>query len=183
MTHAKSRFLYSLVFLILAPALGTAQQAGGQLVVQQQPTLGAPEDWELNRDANIQAYVDLLRSNLREQKVQVLSQVMAFSPGDASKFWPIYNEYDAELTKLKDHRVEFIKEYVDNYGILTDEQADEMVYGLLDLLVERTGLLRKYYDRVKGALDPITAARFLQIESQLLKIVDLQIMSSLPAVE
>ena len=67
--------------------------------------------------------------------------------------------------------------------MLTDEQADEMVYGLLDVLVERTGLLRKYYDRVKGALDPITAARFVQVESQLLKLVDLQIMSSLPAVE
>ncbi len=183
MTTMKTRFLYSLVVLLfLAPGFTTAQQTGRQLVVNQ-PTLGEPEDWELNRDANIQAYVDLLRSDVREQKVQVLSQVMAFSPGDASKFWPIYNEYDAELTKLKDRRVEFVKEYVENYGILTDEQADEMVYGLLDVLVERTGLLRKYYDRVKEALDPITAARFVQVESQLLKLVDLQIMSSLPAVE
>ncbi len=183
MTTMKTRFLYSLfVLLFSAPGLATAQQTGGRLVANQ-PTLGAPEDWELNRDANIQAYVDLLRSNLREQKVQVLSQIMAFSPADASKFWPVYTEYDTELTKLKDRRVEFVKEYVDNYGILTDEQADEMVYGLLDILVERTGLLRKYYDRVKGALDPVTAARFVQVESQLLKLVDLQIMSSLPAVE
>ncbi len=183
MTTMKTRFLYSLfVLLFSAPGFATAQQAGGQLVANQ-PTFGEPEDWELNRDANVQAYIDLLRSNVREQKVQVLSQIMAFSPADASKFWPVYTEYDAELTKLKDRRVEFIKEYVDNYGILTDEQADEMVYGLLDIRVERTGLLRKYYDRVKGALDPINAARFLQVESQLLNLVDLQIMSSLPAVE
>ena len=178
----KTSFLFaSVALLVLTPAFAAAQQPGGQLVVQ--PTLGEPQDWELNRDANVQAYVDLLRSNLREQKAQILSQVMAFSPEEASKFWPVYAEYDAELTKLKDRRVEFVKEYVENYGVLTDEQADEMVYGLLDVLEERTRLLRKYYDRVKEALNPISAARFLQVESQLLKLVDLQIMSRLPAVE
>jgi hypothetical protein len=179
MSNVKTRFLCSLsLLLVLAPNFAMAQQSTGQ-----SPTLGAAADSKLNRDANIQAYVDLLRADVRQEKVQVLSQVMSFSPADASIFWPIYTEYDAELTILADRRIEFIQQYLDNYGVLTDSQADELVYGLLDLQVERTGLQRNYYDRVKTSMDSVTAARFLQVESQLLKLIDLQIMSNLPAVE
>lgn len=46
----------------------------------------------------------------------------------------------------------------------------------------RSEPLAKYYDRIKQSLGGITAARFLQVESQLLLIIDLQIDSSLPLV-
>ena len=46
----------------------------------------------------------------------------------------------------------------------------------------RSELLAKYYDRVKQSLGGITAARFVQVENQLLLIIDLQIVSSLPLV-
>ena len=46
----------------------------------------------------------------------------------------------------------------------------------------RSELLAKNYDRVKQLLGGITATRFLQVESQLLLIIDLQIDSSLPLV-
>jgi hypothetical protein len=42
--------------------------------------------------------------------------------------------------------------------------------------------LAKYYELVKQALGGITAARFVQVEDQLLLIIDLQIDSSLPVV-
>ena len=46
----------------------------------------------------------------------------------------------------------------------------------------RNELLAKYYGQVRNALGGITAARFLQVEHQLLLIIDLQIASSLPVV-
>jgi hypothetical protein len=42
--------------------------------------------------------------------------------------------------------------------------------------------LAKTYDRIKQAIGAITAARFAQVENQLLLIIDLQIASSLPVV-
>lgn len=36
---------------------------------------------------------------------------MLLSAADATKFWPIYGEYDAELTQLNDQRAQNIKEY------------------------------------------------------------------------
>ena len=52
---------------------------------------------------------------------------MELSADDAAKFWPIYKEYDAQLTKLNDQRVENIKEYARTYFQLTDGKADELI--------------------------------------------------------
>ncbi len=50
----------------------------------------------------------------------------------------------------------------------------------LDLEARRQAVKAKYYDRVKTALSPRTALRFLQVEHQLLLIIDLQISAALP---
>jgi len=91
--------------------------------------------------------------------------------------------YDVELTKLNDQRVENIKEYARTYNAMTDEKADELIRKSLAYQKQRAELLAKTYDRVKQAVGAITAARFAQVEHQLLLIIDLQIVSSLPVVE
>ena len=131
---------------------------------------------------NIQAYLELLRSDVRQQKAEIMGSVMQLSAADAAKFWPIYSEYDAELTKLNDLRAANIQEYARTYGQMTDEKADELIQNGLKYRKQRAELLAKYYDRVKQELGAITAARFVQVEDQLLLIIDLQIDSSLPIV-
>jgi len=134
------------------------------------------------QDLNVQAYIDLLRTNVRQQKAEIMGAVMVLSADDAAKFWPIYNEYDAELTKLNNQRVENIKEYARNYTQMTDEKADELIQRSLAFQKQRSELFAKTYDRVKQAVGGITAARFAQVENQLLLLIDLQITSSLPIV-
>jgi hypothetical protein len=131
---------------------------------------------------NIQEYVELMRTNVRDQKAEIMGAVMQLDIDDAAKFWPIYSEYDAELTKVNNLRVENIKDYAENYSQMTDEKADELIKSALNYQMQRAELLAKYYDRMKQALGAITAARFLQVEHQLLLIIDLQIASSLPIV-
>ena len=107
---------------------------------------------------------------------------MVLSADDATKFWPIYSEYDAELTKLNDQRVANIKEYARVYNDMTDEKADGLIQKSLAYQRQRAELLEKTYTRIKQAVGAITAARFAQVEHQLLLIIDLQIVSSLPVV-
>jgi len=135
-----------------------------------------------SQEKNLQAYVDLLRKDVRQQKAEIMGAVMLLSADDAAKFWPIYTEYDAELTKLNNQRVENIKEYARNYTQMTDQKADELVQRALEYQKQRVELLAKTYDKVKQALGGVTAARFAQVEHQLLLLIDLQIASSLPIV-
>jgi len=132
---------------------------------------------------NIQAYIDLIRSNVRQEKAQIMGSVMVLDAAEAAKFWPIYSEYDAELSKLNNLRSDNIQEYARTYTEMTDEKADELIKRALSYQQQRSELLGKYYERVKGAIGAINAARFVQVENQLLLIIDLQIASSLPVVD
>lgn len=132
---------------------------------------------------NMQAYIDLLRQDVRQQKAEMMGAVMVLSAQDSAKFWPIYSEYDAQLTKLNDQRVENTKEYARSYGQMTDKKADELIQKSLTDQKERAELLAQTYNKVKQTLGAITAARFAQVEHQLLLIIDLQIASSLPVIE
>jgi hypothetical protein len=134
------------------------------------------------KEKNLQEYVNLLRADVRQQKSEIMGSIMLLSAADAAKFWPIYNDYDAELTKLNDQRVANIKEYSRVYTEMTDAKADELIQSSLAFQKQRSELLAKTYGRVKQAVGGITAARFIQVEHQLLLIIDLQIASSLPVV-
>src|SRR5579862_5553923 len=64
-----------------------------------------------DQQKNTDAYVALLRRNVRQEKSEIMGSMMALSAQDSAKFWPIYSDYDAALTKLNDQRVANIKEY------------------------------------------------------------------------
>jgi hypothetical protein len=135
-----------------------------------------------NQKTNIQAYVQLLRTDVRQQKAEIMGSVMMLSAADAAKFWPIYTEYDTELSKLNDQRLANIHDYAVNYAQMTDAKADELIQNAMAYQKQRGELLAKYYDHVKQELGAITAARFVQVEHQLLSLIDLRIAAELPIV-
>jgi hypothetical protein len=177
MKAIKTAWLLVLTIVALVPAAWAQEST--------QPTHTAVEaDVPSSSDAqkNIQEYIELMRSDVRQQKAESLAMVMQLSAADAAKFWPIYADYDAELTKLNDLRVANIQEYARSYNQMTNQKADELIQKALAYRKQRPVLVAKYYERVKQALGATTAARFFQIEDQLLSIIDLQIDSSLPIV-
>lgn len=137
----------------------------------------APSD---PQKANLEAYATLLHENVSDQKQQVLALVLFLNEADATKFWPIYSQYQAELDKLNTTAAASIDDYVKNAGHLSEQQADQIVHNQTQVQSQRAGLLDKYYGQVKDALGPETAARFYEAESQLLSLSDLQRSSKLP---
>ena len=143
---------------------------------------GTVADERDTRSSNLAAYAELLRSDVRTQKIAILTEVMDFTEAEDKAFWPIYREYDSEMAKLGDERVALIAQYVRDYLKLSDEEAGLLASKALDLENRRQATKTKYYERIKTALSPRTALRFLQVEQQLLLIIDLQISASLPIV-
>ncbi len=175
-------WLLLLAFFALCPvvlAQGKAKAQAKKTAAQSASQTAQPQMTETQR-ANIEEYVELLRSNVRQEKSQLLGAVLQLNMDDAAKFWPLYAEYDAELTKINNQRADNVQEFTRSYSQMTDEKADQIVRSALDSMKQRAELLLTYYERMKEPLGSINAARFLQIENQLLLIIDLQIFSSLP---
>jgi hypothetical protein len=177
MSEGRTGGLLLILFLAFCPGM-VAQQTAQSQPAQKQSTASATTD----QQKNVQEYIELLRSNVRQQKAEIMGSVMALGIADSAKFWPIYNEYDAELTKLNNQRLANIQDYAANYDNMTDAKADELVQNAMQYRKQRAELLAKYYGQVKDALGSVQAARFLQVEEQLLEIIDLQIASQLPVV-
>lgn len=175
----------TLALVVAAPAAQTTKKvapASQAAKPAPAPQKAPPADPD-SRDINLRAYVELLRSDVRSQKVAILSELMGFTEEEDAKFWPIYRDYDGELSKLNDGRVTLIEDYAKNYEQMTDAVADRIALGALELEARRHTLKQKYYDRLKATLSPKMAARFLQVENQLLMIIDLQISAALPVVK
>jgi hypothetical protein len=162
--------------------LGAQPSGHAQTTTQKTTSKTATPSETDTQKKNVQSYIDLLRKDLRQQKDEIMGSMMLLSAADAAKFWPIYSDYDAALAKLNDQRIENIKQYAHSYNDLTDEEADRLIQKSVAFQKERAELLAATYEKVKQALGGITAARFAQIEHQLLLIIDLQIDSSLPIV-
>jgi hypothetical protein len=154
-----------------------AVSAGRALRGQQKPSESD------TREQNLDAYIDLLREDIQKQKVAIVGQLMQLSPEQASAFWPVYSEYAKEVSALGDLRVQGIKEYVANYNSLSDEKATELAKMRFDYEEKLLAVKKKYFENLSKALTPKLAARFFQIENQLLDIVDLQVASSLPVIQ
>jgi hypothetical protein len=154
--------------------------AGSVFAQSAKPASAKPPKEPDAKTLNLSAYAELLRSDVRAQKIAIITEVMGFTDAEDKAFWPIYRDYDNDMAALGDERVAMIEEYARNYDKLTDEVADKLATKALDLEAKRQAVKAKCYERVKAALSPRTAARFLQVEQQLLLLIDLQILASLP---
>ncbi len=179
-TEQMRSFCICLLLLLTTFSLAIAQEQASPQIAE---TKRAARPAMAVEEKNVQEYIELLRTNVRQEKAEIMGAIMQLNVDDAAKFWPIYSEYDAELTKLNDLRVANIREYARSYDEMNDAKADELIQKAIQYHKQRSDLLARYYERFKQSLGAVQAARFLQVENQLLLIIDLQIHSALPIVE
>ena len=127
-------------------------------------------------------FIELLRQDLKTQKVAIITEAMEFTEDESNAFWPVYRKYDFELTKLGDENLAIIKDYAANYENMTNEKAKELMDRSIKYRENVLKLRKKYFKEFQKVLPAIKAARFIQVENQIGLLVDLQIASELPLV-
>jgi len=134
----------------------------------------SPEDFGMN------SYEEALRADLRAKHAEVVGKAVRLSGKEAEAFWAIFGDYQKDLQKLYDERVNLLKEYYKSYENLTAEKAYELAERVLDYEAGRVKLKRHYFQKFSKALSPQTAVKFFNLENQIQALVDLQIASELP---
>lgn len=128
-------------------------------------------------------YMDWLRSNVRADKVAIVTEVMDFTDEEAARFWAVYREYQRQLDMIVDERVKLIDYFADNYFTMTDKKASNMADKALRLEARRTNLKRKFFPRFEKAVGGIRATQFFQLERSINLLIELQISAEIPFVE
>jgi hypothetical protein len=125
----------------------------------------------------------LLLKDIRSIKKQVIAANLTLTDSEATKFWPVYEQYSAEFGKINDARAALVKEYSDEYGTQTDEQADSLVRRWLDVDIAAAQLRQKYVPIFRNVLPGKKAATFFQLDRRISMMIDVQITSQLPLMQ
>jgi hypothetical protein len=137
----------------------------------------------ITANAFAQDPLEVLRKDLQTNKVAIVTASIPLTEKQGEQFWPLYREYNNELMKLGDRRVAAIKKFAANYDSVDEKLADELVKESIKIQNERTNLLEKYYKKVSKVVGGVTAARFIQVENQMLTLIDAQIATQIPLIK
>jgi hypothetical protein len=131
-------------------------------------------------DSSLDGQVALLRKDLRSMKKQLIAANLVLTDTEATQFWPLYEQYSADLDKINDTRTAIIKEYAEAYGTQTDEQASTLIRRWLEADISIAQLRRKYLGDFEKVLPGKKAATFFQLDRRISMMIDLQLTLQLP---
>ena len=133
--------------------------------------------------SSVDQNIDLLRQDIRSHKKQIIAANLQLTDAEAVKFWPLYDQYTAELVKINDAKYAVIKEYAINYDTLTDDKALTLTRQLLDVDQQVAQLRIKYVPLVSKVISGKKTAFFFQMDRRLLMLIDLQLAEQIPMVQ
>ena len=142
------------------------------------PTVAQTADKYAEYDKNLA----LLRKDIRAGKKELIALNLPLTPTEATKFWPVYEEYANEVSKIYDARWALLKDYASNLNSMTDPAAASISKRSLDSDAAMTTLRQKYAPIVGKVLTGKKAALFFQLDKRLGLLIDLQLASEIPLV-
>ncbi len=161
--------------LTVALLLAGALVLQGTAVLAQQATASTPTV----SDQDIQ----LLRQDVRSQKKQIVAANLQLTDAEATKFWPVYDAYTVETTKIGDARYALIKEYAQTYDTMTDAQAKSLIKRAADVDQQAMALRIQWMPKFEAVLPGKKAALFFQIDRRVALMIDLQLAAGIPMVK
>jgi hypothetical protein len=136
----------------------------------------APQD-EDDRD------ITMLRKDIRVQKRHIIETKVPLTDTEAQKFWPVYDQYTADLVQINNVKYALIKSYTESYDTMTDAQADEWSNRMLKLDADVAALRQKYWSSFRKVLPAKKTALFEQVERRTQMVIDVQLASQFPLVQ
>jgi hypothetical protein len=127
--------------------------------------------------------IELLRKDIRSRKKQLVAANLSLTDTESTRFWPVYDQYQAEYTKIGDAKLALIREYAQNWGSVTDEQALDYLKRSEEISESVIQLRKKYVPLVNQVLPGKKTATFFQVERRIEMLVDVEAASEIPLVQ
>ena len=121
-------------------------------------------------------FIDLLRKDVRSQKKQIIAENMGLSDAEAEKFWPVYDQYAAELSRIYDTKIALLSDYTGNYASMTSEQAENYIRKRADVEQSIMKLRVKYIPAFRKVLSGRETALFYQLDWRLGLAIDVELV-------
>jgi hypothetical protein len=137
---------------------------------------------ETDKGIELEQDLELLRRDLRSEKKKLIAMNVPLTEAEATKFWPVYDQYAEEMKTRNDEFYAIIKDYAANQKTLSDADAINMAKRWSDVQVKQAQTRQKYVPLFEKVIPGKKAALFLQIDRRLYMLMDLQVAGQIPLV-
>jgi hypothetical protein len=129
--------------------------------------------------------MDIMRDKLEADKKLLVAENLGLTEAESQKFWPVYEEYQAELQGLNERLGRVIDAYAVEYNAmsLTDEKASALMGEALAIEEAEVELKRKYLAKLDGVVPTMKAVRYLQMESKIRALIRFDLAANIPLVD
>ena len=121
-------------------------------------------------------FIELLRKDVRSQKKQIIAENMDLSEAEAVKFWPVYDQYAAKLSRIYDTKIALLNDYAENYSSMTGEQAENYIRKRAEVEQSIMQLRLKYIPAFRKVLSGRETALFYQLDWRLGLAIDVELV-------
>jgi hypothetical protein len=128
--------------------------------------------------------MQILREKVKADKKLLVAANMELTESEAKGFWPVYEEYQKDLTAINQRITRIIESYAADYraNTLTDEKAKKLIDELVAIEQADGGLQAAYVPKLTKVLPPKKVARYLQVENKIGAIVKYELAARVPLV-
>lgn len=123
-----------------------------------------------------------LKYVLSTERKQVFERNMNLSEEQSVVFWGVYHQYEKEKEKLEANRLRLLGTYIEKYTTLTNDDVMKIVKQSGENQRADLALRQKYFHIYSKKLDPMMAARFLQLDDIVGMVTRLAILGNLPLI-
>ena len=141
-----------------------------------QSNVGASEQINNITDQDIQ----MLRADLRATRAAITESSVPLTADEATKFWPIFDQYRKEAIKANDERWALIKEYAANKDTMTDAQAQDYILKTTDADQQLLALRMKYVLLFEKVISPKKTALWYQVDRRIDLMFNLRLSAKIP---
>jgi hypothetical protein len=127
--------------------------------------------------------MQLVREKIKTDKKLFIAQNMDLTESEGKVFWPVYENYQKDLSKLVDKTVKLIDNYAANYQTMTEGAAKELINGYLVLEGERVTLMKSFLPKFRKVLPEKKVARYYQLENKIDAVVNYGLAKQIPLVK
>ncbi len=126
--------------------------------------------------------LELSREAVSTQKRGIVAGSLPLSDEEADAFWPLFDEFQAELKKIDDRSDRLITEFSAEYASLSDSRARALLDESLAIAEDRAKLMRRWVKRMEKVLPPRMLARYFQLENKFHAVVAADLAQQIPLV-
>lgn len=146
------------------------------------PCGSASAQHETDQGIAVDRDLALLRRDLRSEKKKIIAANLPLTEAEATKFWPVYDSYAAEMSKSYDEFYAVVRDYAEHQKTLTDAQAMSMLKRWSAAQVDVAQTRQKYVPMFEKVLPGKKAAYFFQVDRRLYAALDLRVTQEVPLV-